>query len=101
MEEEVAGTGRNVKRRADRNEEILNWRKLKVSSLHQAVNTLVVLNTAGEQAYVQTAQYVLCVIESPACSSGSCTMVLACSEHHLHNISSGQKIWLPLWRLPS
>lgn len=29
MDEEAAGTGRNVKRRADRNEEILNWRKLK------------------------------------------------------------------------
>ena len=29
VDEEIAGTGRNVKRRAERNEEILKWRKLK------------------------------------------------------------------------
>ena len=37
VEEETSGSGRSVKRRIERNEEILNWRKLK-ASLTQAAS---------------------------------------------------------------
>lgn len=94
MDEEVAGTGRNVKRRVERNEEILNWRKLKVSRAHRAA-FFALRNGCGphitvQQEHLHTALAVCCVASSHKhaawsvhAQSSTCTVHLGAQNCYL------------------